>query len=81
MPLIGAADHREHLRLQLGLSAEIARDPLGADVEQRAHRRLLRVGRPIRIGAGQQAGQQLADRDAFAACGAARSRSRASRTV
>ena len=60
--LIDAADHRRtSSACTSGWSAEIAGDALGADIEQAAHGRLLRVRVAVRIGAVEQLGQQLAD--------------------
>ena len=59
--LEGAADDREHLGLQLRPIAELAGDPGGAAIEQALDGGLGRIGVAVRIGAGQQVGEQRAD--------------------
>ena len=59
-PLVGPADDRQHLGLQLWLIRELARDALGAAVEQVPDGGVLAARVAIRIGAGKEPGQELA---------------------
>ena len=57
--LVHPADHVQHLGLQLGLIGELLLHALGAGIEDVADGRLA-VARRIGVGAGEEAGQQLA---------------------
>ena len=65
-PPIDPSHHRQDLGLHFGLSGELFLHPLGAGVEQPSDGRLsTHLTGHIRIGAGQQPGQQLAHLGGF----------------
>ena len=59
-PLVDPAQEGEHVAPQLGLRGEVLPHPGHAGVEQAPHRGLPLIGGLERVGAGQQAGQELA---------------------